>query len=129
MNDPIADMLTRIRNAQAVKLEEVFVPFSKIKKRMAEILKAEGYLADFEEQEGQRSAKLRLLLKYENGKGIITALERISKPGRRVYSGAADLSKVLQGLGISIISTSRGLMTDREARQQKLGGEVICKIW
>ncbi len=129
MNDPIADMLTRIRNAQAVKLEEVFVPFSKIKKRMAEILKAEGYLADFEEQEGQRGAKLRLLLKYEQGKGTITALERISKPGRRVYSGAADLSRVLQGLGISIISTSRGLMTDREARKQKLGGEVICKIW
>lgn len=129
MNDPIADMLTRIRNAQAVKLEEVFVPFSKIKKRMAEILKAEGYLADFEEQEGQRGAKLRLLLKYADGKGTITALERISKPGRRVYSGVADLSKVLQGLGISIISTSRGLMTDREARQQKLGGEVICKIW
>lgn len=129
MNDPIADMLTRIRNAQAVKLEEVFVPFSKIKKRMAEILKAEGYLADFEEQEGQRGAKLRLLLKYEQGKGTITALERVSKPGRRVYSGAADLSKVLQGLGISIISTSRGLMTDREARKQKLGGEVICKIW
>lgn len=129
MNDPIADMLTRIRNAQAVKLEEVFVPFSKIKKRLAEILKAEGYLVDFEEQEGQRGAKLRLLLKYEQGKGTITALERVSKPGRRVYSGAADLSKVLQGLGISIISTSRGLMTDREARKQKLGGEVICKIW
>lgn len=129
MNDPIADMLTRIRNAQAVKLEEVFVPFSKIKKRMAEILKAEGYLADFEEQEGQRGAKLRLLLKYEQGKGTMTALERISKPGRRVYSGSADLAKVLQGLGISIISTSRGLMTDREARKQKLGGEVICKIW
>ncbi len=129
MNDPIADMLTRIRNAQAVKLEEVFVPFSKIKKRLAEILKAEGYLADFEEQEGQRGAKLRLLLKYDQGKGTITALERVSKPGRRVYSGAADLPKILQGLGISIISTSRGLMTDREARKQKLGGEVICKIW
>ncbi len=129
MNDPIADMLTRIRNAQAVKLEEVFVPFSKIKKRMAEILKSEGYLADFEEQEGQRGAKLRLVLKYDDGKGIITALERISKPGRRVYSRANELPRVLQGLGISIISTSRGLMTDREAKKLKLGGEVICKIW
>ncbi len=129
MNDPIADMLTRIRNAQAVKLEEVFVPFSKIKKRMAEILKAEGYLADFEEQEGQRGPKLRLLLKYEQGKGIIDTLERISKPGRRVYRRATELPKVLQGLGISIISTSKGLMTDREAKKQKLGGEIICKIW
>lgn len=129
MNDPIADMLTRIRNAQAVKLEEVFVPFSKIKKRMAEILKSEGYLADIEEQEGQRGAKLRLVLKYDDGKGIITALERISKPGRRVYSRANELPRVLQGLGISIISTSRGLMTDREAKKLKLGGEVICKIW
>ncbi len=129
MNDPIADMLTRIRNAQAVKLEEVFVPFSKIKKRMAEILKTEGYLADFEEQEGQRGAKLRLVLKYEGGEGLFTALERISKPGRRVYSRASDLPRVLQGLGISIISTSKGLMTDREAKKLKLGGEVICKIW
>lgn len=129
MNDPIADMLTRIRNAQAVKLGEVFVPFSKIKKRIAEIMKTEGFLADFEEQEGQRGAKLRLLLKYQEGKGIITSLERVSKPGRRVYRRATDLSKVLQGLGISIISTSRGLMTDREARKQKLGGEIICKIW
>lgn len=129
MNDPIADMLTRIRNAQAVKLEEVFVPFSKIKKRMAEILKAEGYLADFEEQEGQRGAKLRLLLKYDQGHGTITALERVSKPGQRVYKKATELPRVLQGLGISIISTSRGLMTDREAKKQKLGGEVICRIW
>jgi small subunit ribosomal protein S8 len=129
MNDPIADMLTRVRNAQAVKLPEVFVPFSKMKQKIAEILKGEGFLNDVEVQEGPRGVKLRLLLKYHQGKGVIETLERVSKPGRRVYSRSSELPRILQGLGIAIISTSRGVMTDKNARQLKLGGEIICKVW
>ncbi len=129
MNDPIADMLTRIRNTQSVAREDVFIPFSKLKLRMAEILKAEGYVLDVEKQESSTGFKLRVLLKYKDGSGVITELKRISKPGRRIYVKRSDIPRVLQGMGISIVSTSKGLMTDKEARQQKLGGEILCEIW
>lgn len=129
MNDPIADMLTRIRNAISVNRDEVFVPFSNIKMRIAEILKAEGYIIDLEKQEGPRGEKIRLQLKYQEGRPAISVLERVSKPGRRVYAKRVDIQRVLEGMGISVVSTSKGVMSDKDARKQKLGGEIICKIW
>lgn len=129
MNDPISDMLTRIRNSQMIGKDEVFVPFSNQKLRIAEILKSEGYLADVEKQEGPRGQKLRFLLKYKDGVGAITALERVSKPGRRIYMRCNDIPRVLQDMGIAIVSTSKGMMTGHQAKEKHLGGEVICKIW
>lgn len=129
MNDPIADMLTRIRNALLTNKDEVFVPYSNIKFQIAQILKAEGYIIDIEKQEGPRGIKLRIQLKYDSGTPVISNLKRVSKPGRRIYVKRTELPKVLSGMGISIISTSRGVMTDKNARQQRLGGEIICNIW
>ena len=128
--DPIADMLTRIRNAINVRREEVIVPASKIKVEIAKILVKEGYIASFEEIETEGKKTIKLMFKMENGKQrVIQGLRRISKPGLRVYSGADDLPKVLSGLGIAIISTSKGIMTDKDAREQNLGGEVLAYIW
>ncbi len=130
MTDPIADMLTRIRNAVRVERAHVDMPLSKVKRGLAEVLKREGYIWDWEEMPGEPASQLRVHLKYgPNGERVIRRLRRVSKPGRRVYSGATDLKPVLGGLGISIISTSRGVISDREARQRKLGGEVLCEIW
>jgi len=130
MTDPIADMLTRIRNAVRVERAHVDLPLSKVKRGLAEVLKREGYIWDWEEVEADPAGHLRLHLKYgPNGERVIRHVRRISKPGRRVYSGAARLQPVLNGLGISIISTSRGVISDREARQRNLGGEVLCEIW
>ena len=130
MTDPIADMLTRIRNAVRVERSHVDLPLSKVKRGLAEVLKREGYIWDWEEVEADPTGQLRLHLKYgPNGERVIRHVRRISKPGRRVYSGAARLRPVLNGLGISIISTSRGVISDREARQRNLGGEVLCEIW
>jgi len=130
MTDPIADMLTRIRNAVRVEKPHVDVPLSKVKRGVAEVLKREGYIWDWEEIPGRPVKQLRVHLKYgPNGERVIRRIRRISKPGRRVYSGAADLKPVLGGLGIRIISTSRGVISDREARQRKLGGEVLCEVW
>ena len=130
MTDPIADMLTRIRNAVCVERPHVDMPLSKVKRGLAEVLKREGYVWDWEELEGQPVNQLRLHLKYgPNGERVIRRIRRISKPGRRVYSGTAALKPVLGGLGICIISTSRGVISDREARQRKLGGEVLCEVW
>lgn len=130
MTDPIADMLTRIRNAVRVERPNVDMPLSKVKRGVAEVLKREGYIWDFEEIQGQPIKHLRVHLKYgPNGERLIRHIRRISKPGRRVYSGHADLKPVLRGLGISILSTSRGMVSDREARQRRLGGEVLCEIW
>jgi small subunit ribosomal protein S8 len=130
MTDPIADMLTRIRNAVRVEKPHVDVPLSKVKRGLAEVLKREGYIWDWEEVEDRPSSSLRVHLKYgPNGERVIRRIRRISKPGRRVYSGAATLKPVLGGLGIRIISTSRGVISDREARQRKLGGEVLCEVW
>lgn len=129
--DPISDMLTRIRNAQAVRHTVVEMPSSKIKAQIANILKAEGYIRDFFEMEGKPVGKvLHLDLKFRNPRqGTIQGLKRVSTPGRRVYCGADDIPRVLGGLGIAIVSTSQGVMTDRDARKNRAGGEVLCAIW
>jgi small subunit ribosomal protein S8 len=130
MTDPIADMLTRIRNAVRVERPYVDVPASKVKRGLAEVLKREGYIWDWQVVEATPAAQLRLELKYgPNGERVIQRIRRISKPGRRVYSAAKELRPVLNGLGISVISSSRGVISDREARQRNLGGEVLCEIW
>ena len=130
MTDPIADMLTRIRNAVRVERPHVQMPLSKVKRGLAEVLKREGYIWDWEEIQGEPAGELRIHLKYgPNGERVIRHIKRVSKPGRRVYSGSQELRPVLNGLGISIISTSRGVISDREARQRKLGGEVLCELW
>jgi len=132
MTDPIADMLTRIRNAVRVERPSVEMPISQVKRGLAEVLKREGYIWDWQEVSHQDEpvGQLRLELKYgPNGEQVIQNIRRISKPGRRVYSKARDLKPVLNGLGITILSTSRGIVSDREARQRKLGGEVLCEVW
>jgi small subunit ribosomal protein S8 len=130
MTDPIADMLTRIRNAVRVERPHVDMPMSKVKRGLAEVLKREGYIWDWEEVETRPANHIRIHLKYgPNGERVIRHIRRISKPGRRVFSGAAKLRPVLGGLGISVISTSRGVISDREARQRNLGGEVLCEVW
>lgn len=130
MTDPIADMLTRIRNANAVRHEFLEVPASKMKKEIAEILKREGFIRDAEYIDDNKQGIIRIYLKYgPNNERVITGLKRISKPGLRVYAKSSELPRVLGGLGIAIISTSKGVMTDKEARKQNLGGEVICYVW
>jgi len=130
MTDPIADFLTRIRNANMVKHDVLEVPASKIKRDIAEILKKEGFVKDVEYIEDEKQGVIRVFLKYgKNGERVITNLKRISKPGLRVYVKNNDVPKVLNGLGIAIISTSEGLLTDKEARQKNVGGEVIAYVW
>ena len=130
MTDPIADFLTRIRNANTVYMEKVEIPASKTKLALANILKEEGYIKDVEYIEDGKQGFLRLYLKYgANREKVITGLKRISRPGLRVYAQKDELPKVLGGLGIAIISTSKGLMTDRDARKAGVGGEVMCYIW
>ncbi|MEM7475639.1 MAG: 30S ribosomal protein S8 [Planctomycetota bacterium] len=129
MTDPIADMLTRIRNAVRVERQHVDIPMSRVKRGVAEVLKREGYIWDYKEVEGEPVGQLRIELKYgPNGERVIQTIRRVSKPGRRVFSKSRDLRPVLNGLGISIISTSQGVVSDREARQQNIGGEVLCEI-
>jgi small subunit ribosomal protein S8 len=129
VTDPIADMLTRIRNAQAVQKASVEMPLSKTKRAIAAVLLEEGYIAGFSEVEPRPNRKLLSInLKYHNGRPVIERIERVSRPGLRRYVGKAELPKVLGGLGISIISTSRGVMTDAKARSLGLGGEVICLV-
>ena len=130
MTDPIADFLTRIRNANTVYMEKVEIPASKTKLNLANILKEEGYIKDVEYIEDGKQGFLRLYLKYgANREKVITGLKRISRPGLRVYAQKDELPKVLGGLGIAIISTSKGLMTDKYARKAGVGGEVMCYIW
>ena len=132
MTDPIADMLTRIRNAVRIERPFVHMPASKVKQGVAEVLKREGYIWDWREEEvdGSPCKHLFLDLKYgPNGERVIRRIRRVSKPGRRVYSRATNLKPILNGLGISIISSSRGVVSDREARQRNLGGEVLCEVW
>jgi small subunit ribosomal protein S8 len=130
VNDPIADMLTRIRNASMVKQKQVVMPNSKIKVSIAEILKEDGFIDAFAVMEDKPQARLVLRLKYTpQGRPVITGLERVSKPGRRYYSGAKDIPWVRSGLGINIVSTPKGLMTGRKARRDKLGGEILCNVW
>ena len=130
VTDPIADMLTRIRNANQMRNKEVEIPASKIKVEIAKILKEEGFIVDYKTKKNNVQDVLVLTLKYgENKERVITGLKRISKPGLRAYVKADEVPKVLNGLGIAIISTSRGVMTDKNARQQSLGGEVLAYIW
>ena len=130
VTDPIADMLTRIRNANQMRYKEVEVPASKIKIEIARILKEEGFIADYKIKKNDVQSIIVLYLKYGDRKErVITGLKRISKPGLRVYAKAQELPRVLNGLGIAIVSTSHGVMTDRDARNQSLGGEVMAFIW
>ncbi|UFT99508.1 30S ribosomal protein S8 [Radiobacillus kanasensis] len=130
MTDPIADMLTRIRNANMVRHEKLELPASKLKKEIADILKREGFVRDYEYVEDDKQGVLRIFLKYGNNEErVITGLKRISKPGLRVYAKADELPKVLNGLGIAIVSTSKGVLSDKEARQQAIGGEVLAYVW
>ncbi|MBA4603183.1 30S ribosomal protein S8 [Thermoactinomyces mirandus] len=130
MTDPIADMLTRIRNANMVRHESVEFPASRVKREIAEILKREGFIRDAEYIEDNKQGIIRVFLKYgANNKKVITGLKRISKPGLRVYVKANEIPRVLRGLGIALLSTNKGILTDKEARQQKVGGEVIAYIW
>lgn len=130
MTDPIADMLTRIRNALQVERPHVDVPASSAKQGIADVLQREGYIWDFEVIEAEPQNVLRLNLKYgPNGEQVIQSIQRVSKPGRRVYTQVRDLSDVLQGLGVSILSTNQGMLSNREARNQKVGGEILCEVW
>ena len=130
MTDPIADMLTRIRNANTVKHETVDVPASNIKKEIARILLEEGFVKGYDVIEDGKQGIIRLQLKYGvEGERVISGLKRISKPGMRIYSAKDEIPKVLNGLGIAIISTSKGILTDKEARKENVGGEVICYVW
>jgi len=128
MHDPIADMLTRIRNAQLVGHTEVSMPASQLKSAIARVLKDEGYIDDFAMRENGSRKELAIALKYYAGRPVIERLERVSKPGLRVYKGRNDIPRVMNGLGVAILSTSRGVMTDRKARADGLGGEVLCIV-
>lgn len=129
-HDPIADMLTRLRNAGMARHEKVELPASKLKERVLKVLKDEGYIRDFEVVAEKPAPKLKVYLKYGPGrKKAITGIRQISKPGLRVYAQKDGIPRVLGGLGIAVVSTSKGIMTDRSAREQKLGGEVICYVW
>ena len=128
--DPIADMLTRIRNGLMLRKTFVLVPSSRIKKAIAQILLDEGFIQGYEVTDERPQPNIRVWLKYDNKRrSILTNLKRVSKPGRRVYKGKRDLPWVLSGMGVAIISTPRGLMTDREARRQGVGGEILCYVW
>ena len=130
ITDPIADMLTRIRNANSAKHDTVDIPASNMKKSIAQILVDEGYIKGYKVIEDGKQGVIKVTLKYTDGKTpVITGLRRVSKPGLRIYSNAEDMPKVMKGLGIAIISTSKGVMTDREARKQHIGGEVLAYIW
>ena len=130
MTDPIADMLTRIRNANMVRHEKLEVPASNLKKEIAEILKREGFIRDVEYVEDNKQGIIRIFLKYgKDNERVITGLKRISKPGLRVYAKTDEVPKVLNGLGIALVSTSQGLLTDKEARAKKVGGEILAYVW
>ena len=130
VTDTIADMLTRIRNANSMRYSDVSIPASNLKVSLAKILKEEGFIEDYKVVEDDVQGSILVTLKYgQNKERVITGLKRISKPGLRVYAKASEVPKVLNGLGIAIISTSKGVMTDKEARKENLGGEVLCYIW
>ncbi|MFW6052539.1 MAG: 30S ribosomal protein S8 [Desulfosalsimonas sp.] len=129
-SDPLADMLTRIRNAGQAKHKSVDLPGSRVKAALADVMKQEGYIKNYKFIKDNKQGILRIFLKYDAGeKHVIDGLERVSKPSRRVYVGGDEVKPVLNGLGISVLSTSKGLMTDTQARKQNIGGEVLCNIW
>ncbi len=130
MTDPIADMLTRIRNAIRIERPFVDIPASKVKVGIADVLQREGYIWDHELIEQQPQNILRIHLKYgPNGERVIQHIQRVSRPGRRQYAGVDELTDVLQGMGINVVSTSKGILSNREARQQRVGGEILCTVW
>jgi small subunit ribosomal protein S8 len=130
VTDPIADMLTRIRNGSGAEHEKVDIPASRLKVRLAEILKAEGFIKNYRVIEDKRQGVLRVYLKYGPGQErVITGIRRVSKPGRRLYVGAEKVPSVLGGMGVAILSTPRGVLTDRDSRKAKVGGEVLCYVW
>lgn len=128
MTDPIADMLTRIRNAQSAHHATVTIPFSKIKQAIAKVLKEEGYVENYKMVEEEGKPNLVITLKYHKNRKVIETISRVSKPGCRVYKSSSELPRVMGGFGIAIVSTSKGLMTDKAARKAKLGGEIICEV-
>ena len=128
--DPISDMITRIRNAQLRTLSTVTIPNSKLRARILDVLKEEGYISDYKPSSNEKNNKFLLVnLKYNNGIPVIREISRVSKPGRRIYTRAESLPKISNGLGIAIVSTSKGIMTDNDARNQNIGGEIICRIF
>lgn len=129
MTDPITDMLNQIKNAQAVQKTEVLVPLSKIKNEIADILSKEGFIGEVKKATKGKIKSLKITLKYDNEVPAIAGFKRVSKPGQRIYQGFSEIKKVRGGYGLSIISTSKGLMTNKDARYKKMGGEVICQVW
>ena len=130
MTDPIADMLTRIRNGMEAKHDSVVIPYSGLKKEIARILSEEGFVGEVELERCENASSIELSLKYVEGrKPVIRHIERVSKPGRRIYCGKEDVPDVLNGLGVAIVSTSQGVLTDRRCRELGVGGEVICRVW
>ena len=129
LSDPIGDMLARIKNSQLRNYKKIDMPSSKFKAKIAEVLKNEGYIIDFKVISDSNLPKLEILLKYNSGNPVISSIERVSKPGRRIFSSAESLPKINNGLGIAIVSTPKGVMSDIDARKQKIGGEIICKVF
>ncbi|MDA8164465.1 MAG: 30S ribosomal protein S8 [Desulfobacteraceae bacterium] len=129
MSDPLADMLTRIRNAGMVEFESIEMPSSKLKAGVAKILKEEGYINDYHVIENSKQGVLRIDLKYDGRRQVISGIRKISKPGRRIYVKAGEIPRVMSGMGISVLSTSKGIMADLQARRQGLGGELLCEVW
>ena len=129
LSDPIGDMIARIKNAQSRNYKKIQLPTSKFKTKIAEVLKNEGYIIDFKITEEKNKSILEINLKYNSGNPVIQTIERVSKPGRRIFSSAESLPKINNGLGIAIISTPKGVMSDIDARKQKVGGEIICKVF
>ena len=129
LSDPIGDMIARIKNASLRNYKKVQIPSSKFKIKIADVLKSEGYIIDFKVNDNEKKPNLEINLKYSSGNPVISNIERVSKPGRRIFSSAESLPKINNGLGIAIVSTPKGVMTDIDARKQKIGGEIICKVF
>ena len=129
LNDPIGDMLARIKNSLLRNHKKVMLPSSKFKIKISEVLKNEGYIIDYKVLEDEKKPNLEIILKYNHGSPVISSIQRVSKPGRRIFSSAESLPKINNGLGIAIVSTPKGVMTDIDARKQKVGGEIICKVF
>ncbi|PIQ29024.1 30S ribosomal protein S8 [bacterium (Candidatus Blackallbacteria) CG17_big_fil_post_rev_8_21_14_2_50_48_46] len=129
VTDPISDMLTRVRNALMLRKESVEVPHSKIKREVSRVLKENGYITDFYEVSDDKFKKIKLVLKYHEGRSVIQGLKRVSKPGRRVYVGTQEVPRVMGGMGVAVVSTSRGILTGHQARRLKVGGELLCYVW
>lgn len=129
VTDPISDMLTRVRNALMLRKDSVEVPHSKIKKEVSRVLKENGYITDFFEVSDDKFKKIKLVLKYHDGRSVIHGLKRVSTPGRRVYVGTQEVPRVMGGMGVAVVSTSRGILTGHQARRLKVGGELLCYVW